>query len=212
MYIPEPFREDSLPVLHDALRAIVLGTLITRDAGGDFDVAHVPTFLDATQGPYGTLYGHLAKANPQSFHMHGQQALAIFLGPHAYISPTWYPSKATAGKVVPTWNYQAIHVHGTVECFDDPDALRNHLTQMTQVHEATQSVPWTPEDAPADYLVALMQNIVGFRLMISKLEGKYKMSQNRPAQDRQGVHDALRGQDGGLPIADLMESCEARRS
>ena len=134
----------------------------------------------------------------------GGDALAIFLGPDTYVSPSWYPTKKQNGKVVPTWNYIAIHAHGAIEWFDDAERLRAVVTRLTQKHEAGSAAPWAITDAPPDYINSMLAAIVGFRIPLARLEGKWKMSQNRPPADRDAVVDALR-RDGKDAIADAVE-------
>ena len=138
--------------------------------------------------------GHVARANPV-WKAGAGEALAIFLGPHAYVSPSWYPSKAETGKAVPTWNYIAVHARGTIQWIQDGDWLRAHVTALSAAHEAGRENPWAIGDAPASYVDGLLRAIVGFELSIAKLEGKWKLSQNRDAADRAGVRDGLLGDD-----------------
>jgi transcriptional regulator len=152
--------------------------------------------VDPEPAPYGTLRGHIARANPQWRDVSAKaQALAIFLGPDAYVTPSWYATKRVNGKVVPTWNYAAIHAYGPVRFFDDADRLLALVTQLTETHEARLTQPWAVSDAPPDYVRGMLRAIVGFELPILRLEGKWKMSQNRPADDRAGVIEGLRRDD-----------------
>ena len=189
MYVPPLFKEDRTDVLHDAIRRADLATLVTLSADG-LVASHVPMLLDAEPAPNGTLIGHLARPNPQA---RGAvcEALAIFQGPDAYITPSWYVTKRQNGKVVPTWNYVAIHAYGTIEFFNDPERLRDVVTRLTARQEAGRAQPWAVADAPPDFIDGMLRGIVGFALPISRLEGKWKMSQNRPAEDRAGVIDGL---------------------
>jgi len=203
MYVPPAFREDRIEILHDAIRRAGLATLVSLGADG-LVASHVPMLLDAEAGPNGTLYGHLAKANPHAGGgVAGTEALAIFLGPDAYITPTWYETKRQTGKVVPTWNYVAIHASGPLEMFDDADRLLDLVTRLTARHEGGRAAPWTVSDAPADFVRAQLKGIVGFALPIARLEGKWKMSQNRPAADRAGVAEGL-GAEGRDEVAALV--------
>ena len=187
MYLPKSFEEDRLPVLHDAIRAAGLATLVTVTAAGPV-ASHIPMLLDAGSGERGTLLGHIARANPQWREtIAGAPALAIFLGPDAYVSPTWYPSKQATGKVVPTWNYIAIHAYGPPAFFDDADRLRDVVARLTNRQEAGRPAPWSIADAPSDYIASQLRAIVGVALPIERLEGKWKLSQNRPEADRAGV-------------------------
>jgi transcriptional regulator len=192
MYVPPLFKEDRNDVLHAAIRRSGLATLVTLTADG-LIASHVPMLLDPEPAPYGTLIGHLARPNPQARGAIGE-ALAIFQGPEAYITPSWYATKRENGKVVPTWNYIAIHAGGPVEFFNDADRLRAIVTRLTQRQEAGRAEPWAVSDAPPDYIEGMLKGIVGFSLRIVRLEGKWKMSQNRPAEDRAGVVAGLAGE------------------
>lgn len=185
MYLPPAFKQDDIQVLHDVMRGAGLATLVTMTADG-LIASHVPLLLDPAPAPYGTLVGHLARPNPQAHSAQGE-ALAIFLGPDAYITPSWYATKRETGKVVPTWNYVAIHAAGPITFFDDPDRLRAVVTRLTEQHENPRPAPWAVADAPDDFIQGMLKGIVGFSIRIERLEGKWKMSQNRPAADRAGV-------------------------
>ena len=177
MYVPAHFKEDRVAVLHDAIRAYGFGTLVTSSEQ-ELEASHLPLLLDPEPAPLGTVLGHLARANPQWTRVKpGFQALAIFLGPNTYITPSWYPTKQQTGKVVPTWNYLAIHAYGTISFFDDPDELRAHVGRMTDTHETPRAAPWAVSDAPPAFVDQMLKAIVGFKLRITKLEGKWKMSQ-----------------------------------
>ena len=194
MYIPPLFKEDRIDALHDAMRHIGLATLVTLTADG-LIASHVPMLLDADPAPYGTLLGHLARPNPQARGAAPNvQALAIFQGPDAYITPSWYATKRENGKVVPTWNYVTVHAYAPVEFFDDTERLRAIVTRLTEREERTRAEPWAVTDAPADFIEGMLRGIVGFALPITRLEGKWKMSQNRPTQDRAGVIAGLEEQ------------------
>lgn len=204
MYVPAHFKEDRVEVLHEAIRAIALGTLVTSGASG-LEATHAPMLIDPTPAPFGTLLGHVARANPHWRSVAGEaKALAIFLGPEAYISPGWYPTKQQTGKVVPTWNYVAIHASGKLRFFDDAERLRAIVTRLTDTHEAPRAEPWQVTDAPADYVDAMLKAIVGFELVIETLEGKWKMSQNRPPQDQAGVVDGLAREGGPAAVAAIV--------
>jgi transcriptional regulator len=189
MYNPPLFREDRIEVLHDAIRRAGLVTLVTQTADG-LIASHAPMLLDLEPAPYGTLIGHLARPNPQARGAIGE-GLAIFQGPDAYITPSWYATKRQNGKVVPTWNYVAIHAYGAVEFFNDLERLRDVVTRLTERQEAGRAQPWAVTDAPADFIDGMLKGIVGFAMPIARLEGKWKMSQNRPAEDRAGVISGL---------------------
>jgi transcriptional regulator len=203
VYVPPLFKEDRIDVLHDAIRRTGLATLVTLAADG-LIASHVPMLLDPDPAPYGTLIGHLARPNPQARGaVPGVQALAIFQGPDVYITPSWYATKRENGKVVPTWNYVAIHAHGPVEFFDDTERLRDVVTRLTEREEQARADPWAVSDAPAAFIDGMLKGIVGFALPIARLEGKWKMSQNRPAQDRAGVVAGLE-QQGREDVAALV--------
>jgi transcriptional regulator len=194
MYVPPHFKETDLATLHEAICTAGLPTLVSLGSDG-LIASHVPMLLDADAGPNGTLIGHLAKANPQAREAAIGQAMAIFKGPDAYITPSWYETKRETGKVVPTWNYVAIHAYGPLELFEDAEPLLEVVTRLTNRHEGTRAAPWAVSDAPADFIRAQLKGIVGFRLPIARLDGKVKMSQNRTPADRAGVVDGLR--EGG---------------
>jgi transcriptional regulator len=206
MYVPAQFKEDRVAVLHDAIRKYGFGTLVTS-SGQELEASHLPMLLEPEPAPFGTLLGHVARANPQWQRSKPDfQALAIFLGPNTYITPSWYPTKQQTGKVVPTWNYLAIHAYGMLSFFDDPAELREHVGKMTDTHEASRAAPWAVSDAPANFVDQMLGAIVGFELRITKLEGKWKMSQNRPAQDVAGVLEGLTREDGEAhgPVAEIV--------
>jgi len=203
LYIPPLFKEDRIDVMHGAIRRAGLATLVTLTADG-LIASHVPMLLDPEPAPYGTLLGHVARPNPQARGaVPGVQALAIFQGPDAYVTPSWYATKRENGKVVPTWNYIAIHAYGEVEFFDAADRLRAIVTLLTEQQEAARAEPWAVSDAPANYIEGMLKGIVGFALPIARLEGKWKMSQNRPAADRAGVVAGLAA-EGRTDIASLV--------
>jgi len=202
MYIPGHFREDRPDVLQDAMRRIGFATLVTQEAKRGLDANHLPMLLQ--EGENGlVLRGHVARPNPV-WKKSKSPALAIFLGPHAYVSPAWYPSKAETGKAVPTWNYITVHARGTIRWIQDSEWLRANVTALSQVHEAGQPAPWQVSDAPASYVDGLLRAIVGFELIIESLQGKYKLSQNRDTADRAGVRDAF-AREGRDDIARLMD-------
>ncbi len=191
MYIPPLHKEDRVDILHDTMRRTGLVTLVTLTPDG-LIASHVPMLLDPDPAPYGSLLGHVARPNPQAKGaVAGVQALAIFQGPDAYITPSWYETKRQTGKVVPTWNYVTIHAYGSVEFFNDADRLLDIVTRLTDREEGRRAAPWEVTDAPADFMAMMLRGIVGFAMPISRLEGKWKMSQNRPAEDRAGVVEGL---------------------
>lgn len=194
MYIPPAFRLDDLPGLHGTIRAAGLANLVTATAEG-LVASPLPLFLDPEDGPFGTLHGHLARANPQWRTPAIGQAMAVFMGPDAYVSPSWYPSKQEHHRVVPTWNYVTVHAYGTAEFYEDPDRLLALVTKLTEHHESPRPAPWAVSDAPSDFIRGQLKGIVGLRLPIARLEGKRKLSQNRSAEDRAGVRTALSASD-----------------
>jgi transcriptional regulator len=190
MYIPRWFKEERIPVLQDAIENIAFGTLVTGSPGGLL-ASHIPMFIDRTKGEYGTLYGHIARGNSQWRDSNkDSDALAMFVGPEAYITPNWYKTTEETGKVVPTWNYVAVHVYGRADFFEDKDRLLALVTHLTEIHEEPFENPWKVSKAPREYIEGELRSIVGFEMPISKIEGKWKMSQNRTEADRAG---AIRG-------------------
>src|ERR1700733_11873655 len=169
MYVPPLHKEDRIDLLHDAIRRTGLATLVTVTQDG-LIASHVPMLLDADPAPYGTLVGHLARPNPQARGAIGE-ALVIFQGPDAYITPSWYATKRETGKVVPTWNYVAIHAYGPGEFFNYTGRLRALVTRLTERQESTRADPWAVTDAPADFTEVMLKGIVGFALPIVRLEG-----------------------------------------
>jgi transcriptional regulator len=196
MYIPAAFREDDLPALHAAMRDARLVNLVTATEEGPV-ATPLPLLLAPEEGPYGTLYGHIARANPQWKLPALGEALALFSGPDAYVTPSWYPSKAEHGKVVPTWNYLTVHAYGPAEFSEDAEALLAVVTRLTELHEGARAKPWAVSDAPDAFIRAQLRGIVGLRLPITRLEGKRKMSQNRSAEDRAGVAAGLAASERG---------------
>ena len=197
MYIPGHFKESRVEVLHGMIRGAGLATLVTMTEEGMI-ASHIPFLLDPEPAPYGRLTGHISRANPQArLTDPSVQALVIFQGPDGYISPSWYPTKRETEKVVPTWNYVAIHAYGTLELFTDRDRLLDVITRLTNRQEADMATPWAVTDAPPDFLETMLKGFVGVSLPIARLEGKAKLSQNRPAVDQAGVVEGLRarGQD-----------------
>jgi len=190
MYIPPAFRVDDLADLHRTMREARSATLVTATKEGLIGTP-MPVILEANEGAQGTLYAHVARANPQWNLEPSCEAMAIFTGPQAYISPSWYATKQETHKVVPTWNYVAIHAYGPVEFFDDSDRLLDVVTRLTDLHESPRADRWRVSDAPVDFIKAQLKGIVGLRIPITRLDGKRKMSQNRPAADRAGVIHAL---------------------
>lgn len=190
MYAPPAFREDDPAELHRLISETRPSTLVTATADG-IVATPLPLIFDKVEGSHGVLYGHLAKANPQwSIPVMGE-AMVIFNGPDAYVTPSWYATKREHGKVVPTWNYVAVHAYGTVEFFEDETRLHDAVSRLTRLHETPRAEPWAVTDAPEPFIKAQLKGIVGMRLAISRIEGKVKMSQNRSEADRHGVAKGL---------------------
>jgi transcriptional regulator len=191
MYVPPAFRIEDLAEIQALMRSARLAQVVTLGAGG-LAATPLPLLLDPDEGAFGTLYGHLARANPQWREAApGGEALAIFMGPDAYVTPAWYAAKAETGKVVPTWNYETVQARGPAEFFDDPDRLHAVVTRLTDRHEAARAEPWAVADAPEPFVRAQLRGIVGLRLPIARLEGKRKMSQNRSPADQGRVREGL---------------------
>jgi transcriptional regulator len=187
MYLPPVFREERVEVLHAFMRENPLACLVTLGADG-ITANHIPVLIDPEPLPSGTLLGHVARANPVWREFSPEvAALAIFGGPDHYISPSWYPSKEEHGSVVPTWNYAAVHAYGRLEIHEDAEWLRRLVTRLTATHEAQFEQPWQVSDAPAEYVDGLLKAIVGIEMRIERIEGKWKMGQNRPEPDRRGA-------------------------
>lgn len=194
MYQVAAFREERIDVLHALIRTHPLAVLVTN-TGGVLEANHLPLLIDPLPSPQGTLRGHVARANPlwRQLHEtgHENEALAVFQGPQAYITPSWYPEKRVTGKVVPTWNYAVVHARGPLIIHDDRDWLRDLVSRLTRQQEAGLPQPWGIADAPADYIERMLGAIVGIEIPISRIEGKWKVSQNRADADRTGVVDGL---------------------
>ncbi|WAC25704.1 FMN-binding negative transcriptional regulator [Ancylobacter sp. SL191] len=190
MYTPPAFREDDPATLRQIIRAARLATLVTATAEG-LMATPLPLYLDESEGAHGVLYGHLAKANPQWKAASLGEALVLFSGADAYITPSWYAAKQDHGKVVPTWNYEAVHAYGPAEFFEDGARLLEAVTRLTQLYEQPRAEPWAVTDAPEPFIASQLKGIVGLRLPITRLEGKRKMSQNRSEADREGVARGL---------------------
>ncbi|MEP6504526.1 MAG: FMN-binding negative transcriptional regulator [Betaproteobacteria bacterium] len=184
MYQPAHFVEHDQDALLALMQAAPLATLIRGGAELAADV--MPLEVDRTATGW-RLSGHVARANALWREADGQQVLALFQGPQAYVSPNWYPGKAQHGKAVPTWNYTMVQAHGTLRAIEDPQWLLAFVTRLTERHEGGRALPWHVADAPADYIASMLRAIVGIEIEVTRLEGKFKLSQNRPAEDRTGV-------------------------
>ncbi|MFJ2992061.1 FMN-binding negative transcriptional regulator [Pandoraea sp. NPDC087047] len=208
MYQPAAFTEDRPEVLHDLIRTHPLGLLVSAGAQG-LIADSIPFLIDADEGEFGTLRGHLARANPHGAALRDvDDCLIAFTGPQGYITPSWYAAKAEHGKVVPTWNYAAVHVWGTPRVIDDAAWLRRLVGDLTQSQEQGRAAPWAVEDAPADYVDSMVRAIVGVEIPIRRIEGKFKMSQNRAMPDRIGVVKGLRAEG---PASDALATLVAQR-
>lgn len=206
MYLRNHFEQTNTATLHSLIEANPLGAWVVQTQS-ELLINHIPFLLDVTRGLHGTLCAHVARANPV-----WQQvakplpAAVIFQSAQGYISPNWYPSKHETHRAVPTWNYALVHAHGTPKIIEDKDWLLQHVTQLSQHHEAQQANPWQISDAPTDYIEKMLSAIVGIEIPIDKLVGKYKLGQNRSNADRQGVIDGLSaaGDARSIELAQLM--------
>lgn len=213
MYQPPHFREDRIEVQHDLIRAHPLGLLITAGPGGLL-ANPLPFLIDPEVSPRGTLRVHLARANPQWRDLAAvEQCLVVFQGPQEYISPSWYPTKRETGKVVPTWNYVTVHAWGRPRVTDDATWLRRQIDDLTGLKEGTQHTPWAVDDAPVQFIASQIKSIVGAEIPIDRIEGKWKVSQNRSEADRAGVVAGLhgKGESGEIMAALVAERSRAVR-
>lgn len=192
MYVPSHFKEDDTQTLHQYIRDYGFGLLIVADEDG-IEANHVPFHLiRGEDSSLGTLQCHLARNNPVWQRLvHGARVLAVFQGPDAYVSPSWYATKAETGRVVPTWNYLAVHAEGSARVIEDAAWLKQHLQQLTDKHESAMDEPWAVDDAPTDFTERLVGAIVGVEIRIEALTGKLKASQNQPERNRSGVKIGL---------------------
>ena len=203
MYQPSAFREERLETLHELIRAHPLATLITAGPGGL--IANFVPFILADMGDKGTLRAHIAKANDQVNALAvGAETLVVFHGPEAYITPSWYVSKKEHGRVVPTWNYAVIQVRGTPRVLDDPAWLRTQIGALTAAQESQRPEPWNVTDAPEPFIDGQMRAIIGVEIPILTIEGKWKVSQNRSAADRQVVYEGLMDEQGYVEMARMV--------
>ena len=205
MYLPRTFAETEQGVLHAFMDAHPFATLVTANDG--LYATHLPLVLRPSEGAFGMLEGHVARANPHLGRFaSAAEALVIFSGAQAHITPTWYPSKQVDGRVVPTWNYVAVHAWGTLRLMDDPAELRAHLERLTARHESARGSAWRVDDPPAEYVDQQVKAIVGVEIAITRLEGKWKMSQNRAEADVNGAIAGLRGTGDSMDagVADIV--------
>ena len=209
MYQPQHFREDRLAVQHALIREHPLGLLITAGPGG-LQANHIPFLVDTAASERGLLRAHLARANPQLRELSAvPECLVVFQGPQIYVSPSLYPTKREHGKVVPTWNYITVHVWGKPQVMDDAAWLRRQIEDLTAHNERTRAEAWKVSDAPDAFVAMQIKGIVGLEIPIARIEGKWKVSQNRPAVDQAGVAAGLAGQGDE---ADAMARQVAERS
>lgn len=204
MYLPSHFEEERVDVVHSLVRAHPLGALVTLGPDG-LNANHIPFMIDPEPPPFGTLRAHVARANPawRDF-SRDVEALVIFQGPQAYVTPSWYATKRQTGKVVPTYNYLVVHAYGPLRAIEDPAWLRGFVERLANRFEAGRAQPWKMTDAPADFIEKQLEAIVGIEIPVTRLRGKWKVSQNRPAADREGVIRGLQemGDVDATAIAD----------
>jgi transcriptional regulator len=208
MYIPKQFEEPRVEVLHELIRARPLATLVTLSSGG-VNANHIPLQLSESPTPFGTLRGHVARANPILGDLERDiEVLAVFHGPDAYISPSWYATKKETGKVVPTCAFAVVHAYGRMRVVEDAAWLRAQLAALTEHNEASSPEPWAVSDAPREFTERLIGQIVGIEMAISRLSGKWKVSQNQPRQNQTGVIEGLResGRQDSSAVAALIEA------
>lgn len=211
MYVPAIHSEHDPAVLRALIEAHPLGAWVTF-GDGELIANHIPFVLDTTRGEHGTLMAHVARANRVWQSMSTTvESVVMFRGSDAYITPSWYPSKHAHGKAVPTWNYAVVHAHGLPRVVDDREALLHHVTRLTESQEGRQALPWKVSDAPADYIDRLLDFIVGIEVPVTRLVGKWKTSQNRPAHDQLGVIAGLtlQGDDASTDMADWVRNTAA---
>ncbi len=208
MYIPASFRESRIERLHDLIGKHPLGLLVTHGDNG-LEASPIPFLFYANEGEHGMLRAHLAKANPHWKSLaESVECLVVFQGPEGYVTPSWYPSKAEAHKAVPTWNYATVHVWGNASVTEDAAWLRRQLDDLTMLHERSRLQPWSVNDAPPDYIANQMKAIIGIEIPIGRIEGKWKMSQNKDDADREGVIAGMRSDTDphrNIRVADIVE-------
>jgi transcriptional regulator len=203
MYTPKHFDEPRVEIMHELIRARPLATVVTFDARG-LIANHVPLHLSVEPAPLGTLRGHVARANKIPSDV---EALVVFHGPDAYITPSWYATKKDTGKVVPTWNYAVVHAYGILRLIDDASWVRTQLELLTDQNEKSFSKPWAVSDAPREYTEKLIEQVVGIEIVITKLSGKWKVSQNQPPHNQASVIEGLEnsGQPDAISVAKLVK-------
>lgn len=206
MYVPAHFAESRPEVLHGLIRDFPLAALVGLSTDG-LDANLIPFVLDADVPPLGRLRGHVARANPLWRESDPREVLALFQGPSAYVSPTWYPVKAATGRVVPTWNYMVVQARCRLRVINDPVWIRQQIDDLTRQQESPMPAPWTVDDAPPEFIDGLVAAIIGLELTVTHLIGKWKLSQNQPVANRQGVVDGLRAMadPASRAVADAMD-------
>lgn len=209
MYIPSHFKQEDLTKIHELMQRVGFVSLVTSTSDG-LVATQAPVLFDAKDGEHGTLRGHVARANAQWKTSPGQgEGLAIFIGANGYVSPQWYASKREHGKVVPTWNYVAVHAYGPVRFSEDRALLLDIVTRLTEKQEAGFEHPWKVSDAPADYIENMLNAIVAFEMPVTRIEASWKLSQNKTEADRNGVMSGLR--ERGEPVVEEMEKLDGKK-
>jgi len=212
MYQPPHHREERLDVQHALIRSHPFGTLVTL--GNDGLEANAIPFILEPQSPFGVLKGHVARANQQWRDFRADvEALVIFQGSQTYVTPSWYATKRETGKVVPTWNYVVVQARGPMRVVEDRVWLADQIAALTNLMEANRREPWAVTDAPEAFVDAQIKGIVGIEIPVVRIDGKWKVSQNRPEADRRGVVAGLRSEDGpaAMEMADLVEAFGPKR-
>ena len=203
MYLPRYFREDRIEVLHALMRDFPLATIVTN-AHGRLEGNHIPVYLVPDKGKHGVLRAHINRNNHMVVdHDPACEALVIFQGPASYVTPTWSPTTAETGKVVPTWNYATVHAHGHLRTVENPKWLREQVATLTRQLEERRTAPWGVERAPVSFLQGQLKGIIGLEVRITSIEGKWKVSQNRPQADREGISRGL-AEEGEFAMAALV--------
>jgi transcriptional regulator len=194
MYVPAHFSVPEAEELHSLVHAHPLGVLVTNTSNG-LDANHIPFEFDPKEGEHGMLRAHVARNNSVWQEVKdGDEVLVVFRGEEAYVTPSWFPSKHEFHKQVPTWNYKVVHLHGRITIRDDERFVRGMVARLTKTHEASQPKPWKMTDAPSDYIDTMLKAIVGMEIEVTKITGKFKLSQNRELRDRLSLGEALIGQ------------------
>jgi transcriptional regulator len=212
VYLPQHFAETDVTAMHQLIRDFPLGTLVTLGAAG-LTANHIPFVLDTRAGEQGRLLGHVARNNPVWYdHDPDQDALVVFQSMQAYITPNWYATKRETHEVVPTWNYAVVHAYGIMRVMDDEAWLRTQIGDLTRFNEAARTAPWAVTDAPKTFVDAMVRGIIGLEIEIARIEGKWKVSQNRPEADREGVVEGLRAEadERADAMAELVEAFGAK--